>query len=145
MRDPDTAFLLVTALPWAYMDETRCGARAEPVLSLGQQSGEWSSAAGFTREDIGAEISVDAENPDTVTVTRWGSRGERLEEHAFTARWQTPPPVTEGTGWTISRVDPRVGGPVRIEEKEVVLTNPAVKIRRVFLWPSSGARARLEH
>ena len=115
------------------MDETRPADRAEAVLKLDEASGDYMSAAGFTSEDQGADVSIDGDN---VVVTRRGRRGEKISEHALSVRWATPPP-SSFEGGTITSVDPAIGGKVVIEAAEVVLTNPRVKIRRVFLWPNS--------
>ena len=126
--------MLCRSQPWAYMDSTRPGDRAEPVLKQ-TDNGEWAAAVGFTSEDVGAEVKIVGE---IVVVSRYDDKGGKVGEHAFTARWaRGAHPPSDFEGGIISSVDPKEGGKVRIDEAEVELTNPQVKIRRVFLWNNS--------
>ena len=138
VRDPDVAFLLVTMLPWQYMDRVRSGAREEPVLVEQPGGGGWSSATGFTADDVGAELKVSGAHSDQVTLTQRNLKGEKIEEHAMSVHWREGSPPSGFEGGVVSSVQPFVGGAVRIDEAEVELTNPEVKVRRVFLWPNSA-------
>jgi len=137
VRDPAVAFLLLTMLPWEYLDRVRSGEREEPVLVEQDGGGGWASAAGFTKDDVGAELKVSGNQRDQLTLTTRNRRGEKISEHAVSVRWTRTPPSSGFEGGVVSSVQPWVGGAVRIDDAEVELTNPEVVVRRVFMWPNS--------
>lgn len=133
-------------MSWEYLDKTRSGELEEKVLTppkASKQRAMWASTAGLTLEDVGSTITVDEDN---VIVTKWGkTAGEKLEERSFTACWAPDGDAPDGLSSARIVSVGTVDGTVRVEDsgsdaqggREWQFANPSVRVRRVFLWPSS--------
>jgi len=126
--------LLLTKVQWDYLNEF------DAFQPIGDGP-ELENVAGFTLQDVDSQVEIDEDN---VTVVTKDADGQKTMERAFTAHWAATPPGGEKlTGKIAKVVGASVGQEVHFEleggkRETLVLDNPAVKLRRVFLWPESA-------